>query len=187
MKSHLGPSVLLAAIVAIATAANAQATEVGNARTFGLGLALGAPSSITAKYFLGPTSAIDGGLSFTTWGNHWNHGWCYDSRGRRLDCDYYSGRRTHLSLYGDYLWQDTLARGTAKLDWHVGVGGRLWFYDNYNAGNDLALAARVPLGLDLTFQRPNFLELFFELAPALYVLPGIDLDVEGAIGVRFYF
>ena len=46
---------------------------------------------------------------------------------------------------------------------------------------------RGPVGLDLTLARPNFLEVFFELAPALYVVPVAFLSFEGALGVRGYF
>ena len=54
------------------------------------------------------------------------------------------------------------------------------------AGNDFILvAARVPIGLDLMFNNPNFLEVFFELAPSLGFLPGFGVGVEGGIGVNF--
>jgi hypothetical protein len=43
----------------------------------------------------------------------------------------------------------------------------------------------MPLGLDLMFQRPSFVEIFFELAPALYLPAG--LTFEPALGARFYF
>ena len=46
---------------------------------------------------------------------------------------------------------------------------------------------RMPVGLDLTFARPSFLEVFFELAPIFFVTPFTDLEVEALLGVRFYF
>ena len=33
----------------------------------------------------------------------------------------------------------------------------------------------------------SFLEVFVEVAPALYFVPLVDLHVEGFIGARFYF
>ena len=36
------------------------------------------------------------------------------------------------------------------------------------------------------FRNPDFLEVYFEIAPALFFLPPF-LDLEGALGVRFYF
>jgi hypothetical protein len=149
------------------------ATEVGGSRTIGLGFALGEPTSLVGKYFLGGPNAVDFGVSFYQFG-------------RRCDgpgpCRHYGS----FGLFGDYLWFDTLARGTAKLDWHFGPGGRLWLGDNGN-GDNAALAARMPVGLDLTFERPEFLELFVEIAPALYIVPRVDLQIEGMLGIRFYF
>ncbi len=94
----------------------------------------------------------------------------------------------YLGLAADYLWQEPLARAAAKLDWHIGAGGRMWvgddqYYDDSNAGPRRAHAR----GLDLTFDRPNFLEVFMELAPALFIVPGVDFDIEAFVGVRFYF
>ena len=44
-----------------------------------------------------------------------------------------------------------------------------------------------PRSLDLTFSRPSFLEVFLEIAPGLFVTPYVAFDVEGYVGVRFYF
>jgi hypothetical protein len=73
------------------------------------------------------------------------------------------------------------------------AGGRVWFWDDYYYDrvyyddNDVAFALRMPVGLDFTFRRPSFLEVYLEVAPALYVFPGVDLMAEAFIGVRFYF
>lgn len=149
----------------------AAATEVGRGRDLGLGVAFGSPTSLVGKYFIGGGNALDFGLGF------WTYGWGCDDRG------YCRGRNFDVvTINADYLWQDPLVRGAkASLDWHIGVGGRLWI------GGDAALAARMPIGLDLTFRRPSFLEVFLELAPAVYVVPGIGLDLEALLGVRFYF
>ena len=68
-------------------------------------------------------------------------------------------------------------------------GGRLWVGDDdyYEDDSDVALAARMPVGLDLTFDKPDFLEVFIELAPALFIVPGVHFDIEAFVGVRFYF
>ena len=50
-----------------------------------------------------------------------------------------------------------------------------------------SVAARIAVGLDLMFNNPAFLELFFEIAFVMNVVPGIWLDIEGGLGVRFYF
>ena len=156
-----------------ASAGPAAATEVGSRRPFGLGFALGTPTSIVGKYFIGGGNAIDFGVGF------WRYRSCYTNNNRRF-CD-----GGGLGLNADYLWQEGLARGTANLDWHIGVGARLWALDDYY-DNRFGFAARMPVGLDLTFARPSFVEVFLELAPALYIIP-TALDIEAFLGVRFYF
>lgn len=158
----------------------AQATEVGSSRNIGLGFAVGTPTSIVGKMFLNSTNAIDVGLAF--WDSY--DGCYYRDRGVCVDGDGREGI-DHVSLNADYLWQEPLARGTAQLDWHIGAGGRLSISDYYRS--NVFLAARMPVGLDLTFDRPNFLETFVELAPRLVVIPVVRFQVEAFIGVRFYF
>lgn len=170
-------SLLIGCTIALSYARGAAATEVGRGRNFGLGVAFGSPTSIVGKYFVGGGNAFDFGLGF------WRYGWrrCYD-RGPDRICDGGSAFDL-LSLNADYLWQESIVRGaSANLDWHIGAGGRVWIGDG-----DFAAAARMPLGLDLTFRKPSFLEVFIEIAPALYIVPVIDLDLEAFLGVRFYF
>ena len=154
----------------------AGATEVGRGRNFGLGVAVGSPTSIVGKYFVGGGNAWDFGLGF------WRYGWRDCGPDDNRFCD--GGRAFDLiSLNADYLWQDSIVRGTgANLDWHIGAGGRVWIGDG-----DFAAAARMPVGLDLTFRKPSFLEVFLEIAPALYIVPPLNLDIEAFLGVRFYF
>ena len=161
----------------LAQATPASATEVGRGRNFGIGAAFGNPTSLVAKYFVGGGNALDFGLGF------WSYGWGCTRRGDgpRV-CDGYDAFDL-LTLNVDYLWQDGIVGGSsATLDWHIGAGGRVWVGDG-----TFAAAARMPVGLDLTFRKPSFLEVFLELAPALYIVPGIDLELEAALGVRFYF
>jgi hypothetical protein len=172
--------VLFLILTAISGASgSASATEVGRGRDFGLGLAFGNPSAIVGKVFAGSTEAIDFGLGFRNhgYGNCNNHRW---------GCG-----NDSLSLHADYLRQDNLLmQGNVVLDWHLGGGGRVWFYDYDNDNNnddDLAIAARMPVGIDLMFRRPSFLELYLEIAPSLWIYPGLDLRFDSALGIRAYF
>ena len=150
----------------------AHATEVGHGRNFWLGVAFGSPTSIVGKYFLSSENAIDFGLGF------WTYGWGCNNRG------FCEGRSFDVvTVNADYLWQDSVVHGgKASLDWHIGAGGRVWI-----GGGDASIAARMPVGLDLTFRKPSFLEVFLEIAPAVYVVPDVHLELEGFLGVRFYF
>jgi hypothetical protein len=170
-------SCLGAGVFVLGLAHRAHATEVGRGRDFGLGVALGSPTSLVAKYFVGGGNALDFGLGF------WSYGWGCRRRGAAPEvCDNY-GAFDLVTANIDYLWQDGIVSGrTAALDWHIGAGGRVWIGDG-----SFAAAARMPVGVDVTFRKPDFLEVFLEIAPALYIVPGLEIDIEAFLGVRFYF
>lgn len=156
----------------------ANATEVGNGRDFGLGFAVGDPMGFVGKVFVGKENAVDFGVGFFNW---WRG--CHNDRGTRV-C---GGGWGNLTLHADYLWQFEIVRGRkAKLDWHLGPGGRVWIR-NHHHNDDLAMAIRGPIGIDLTFNKPSFIEVFLEVAPAMYVFPDVWVDPEANLGVRFYF
>jgi hypothetical protein len=175
---------LLAAAVAVALVAalgrSAQATEVGYSRKFGLGAVLGDPTGLTAKLWVGPTNALDFGLGFYAYGFTDR---CYVQNGTQI-CN--RGGYSDGTVNMDYLWQSNIVRSTAQLDWHIGAGGRMAWIGNCS-GDCVRLAARAPIGLDLMFQNPSFLEVFFEIAFDLNVIPGVWLDIDGGLGARFYF
>jgi hypothetical protein len=170
-----GVAAVVAAVLLLGAVRTAEATEVGYGRKFGLGFVLGDPTGLSAKYWIGPTNALDFGLGF------WGYGFdrhCENGR----PCNGYNAGTFNM----DYLWQSNIVRGQAQLDWHIGAGGRISWYGGCN-GSCLDLKARMPLGLDLMFANPAFLEIFFEIAPSLYVVPGVIFGIEGGLGVRFYF
>ena len=173
---------LAAALLFTAVARSAQATEVGYGRKFGLGLVLGDPTGLTAKLWIAPTNALDFGLGF--WGYGVNDR-CFQNGNGSVTCGNYGYSNGTFNM--DYLWQSNIVRSTAQLDWHVGVGGRALWWGGGCANNCFGIAARGPIGLDLMFNNPGFLEVFFELAPAFYFVPGFGFAIEGGLGVRFYF
>jgi hypothetical protein len=169
----------LALIILGATSGTAFATEVGTSRRIGLGFQLGDPTAIIGKIFLGGGHAFDGGLGFGGFG--------YVRCGPRSNYRYCDNIGNLWSLHADYLWQENLVvQGGLKLDWHVGVGGRVIF-DNTADSSYVDLIARLPLGLDFTFARPSFLEAFVEIAPGLVIVPPLWFDIDVALGVRGYF
>lgn len=156
----------------------AQATEVGRSKDFGLGFALGDPMSFVGKVFIDRDNAIDFGVGFY---RLWNR--CRDERGLRT-CDRWFGS---ITFNADYLWQFEIVEGrSAKLDWHIGAGGRVWIAGR-DERQDIAIAGRMPVGIDLTFRKPDFIEVYLEVAPAMYVFPAPGLEPEGNLGIRFYF
>ena len=158
----------------------AGATEVGYSRKFGLGVMVGDPTGITAKAWVAPTNAIDFGLGFWSGVN----AACFRDNNGNTVCNNVGA--DNGTFNADYLWQSNIIRGSAQLDWHVGGGGRMVWWGGCQS-NCIAVAARAPIGLDLMFTNPAFLEVFFELAPTFWLVPGFDFGFEGGLGVRFYF
>ena len=178
MRRTVATTFIAAALLVGLAHGRAEATEVGYGRNFGLGFALGNPTGFVGKYWVDRTNAWDFGVGF----DGYYGGWCnYENRGV---C---GGRFT---MNADYLWQSNIVKGSAQLDWHIGAGARVNIWENAG-GNYAAIGARMPVGLDLMFNRPNFLEIFFEIAPVLYVGPNVGrilwLSFDGNLGVRFFF
>jgi hypothetical protein len=146
-------------------------------KTFGAGIMLGAPTGLTGKYFLSGDRAIDFGIGAI---------------------GYYRGR-DGLHLHADYLWHPlTLAKAEPFwLPLYFGIGGRFFSFDgdldNDDPGDNdgFALGVRAPVGVAMDFNNVP-LEVFFELALVVdflfdYYDDGIDVDLNGAIGLRYWF
>jgi len=158
----------------------ARATEVGTNRTFGLGVQLFEPTALIGKLFLDRNNALDFGVGF------WGYGRCYDHNGNPYAC---SAGNQYFSVHFDYLYEEPIVDTTVRLDWHVGAGGRMAFggYYNNDGRHDAAIFARVPIGLDLSFRRPRWLETYLEIAPGLWIFPPLTFDLDVGLGVRAYF
>jgi hypothetical protein len=172
----------LSAILFLTLAASsARATEVGTYRSFGLGVQLVAPTAIIGKVFIDRNNAFDFGFGF------WGYGRCYDANGNPYPCNrYYDAYSFHF----DYLYEEAIIDTVVRLDWHVGAGGRMGFsgyYRDDHGYHDFALFGRVPIGLDLAFRRPRWLEVYLEVAPGLWVFPPLAFDIDVGLGVRGYF
>jgi hypothetical protein len=177
-------AVALVILVQLCAVGTAGSTEVGYSRKYGVGFVLGDPTGLSGKVWIGPTNAIDLGVGFYGYGFR-RH--CPRGRDGLPVCGRHWGRST-ISLNVDYLWESKLfERSAAQLDWHVGAGARAFFLGDPCAFDCWAIGARAPLGLDVTFTRPSFLEVFLELAPVFYVAPSPFLALEAGLGVRGYF
>jgi hypothetical protein len=180
MKRVILSSILLACITAVPGRARATATEVGTSRPFGLGVQAFEPTSLIGKLFLDRNNALDFGLGF------WGYGHCYNNHG-----PYYCDRGNQaFSVHFDYLYEEPFVEvAPVRLDWHAGAGGRMLFngYTDDNGTHDLAIFARIPIGVDVTFRRPRWLEAYLEVAPGLWIFPPLTFDIDVGLGVRAYF
>ncbi|MBN1945974.1 MAG: DUF3996 domain-containing protein [Bradymonadales bacterium] len=137
-------------------------------RRFGLGIFLGEPSGITAKLWLSDQNALDFLVAFDF-----------------SDED--------LAFFVDYLFHfDVGVNANAfELPLYVGVGGKLTIRDDdhhrdYDDDDDIGLGVRIPIGITMLLKNAPF-EFFLEIAPGLRIIPETDGDIDGGVGVRFYF
>ena len=134
---------------------------------FGLGVMYGMTgpnprylAGISAKYFLDETNAFDGAIL------------------RRLSAnnDYY--------IWADclYHFRSLITVEQGELPVYLGIGGRLKLQEH----SEDKFGVRFPVGLAYEFAGAP-VDLFLEVVPIWDVAVSYDFDLEGGIGVRFYF
>ena len=124
---------------------------------FELGLILGEPTGISAKMWFDRDTALDAALSWSL------------------------GDNDKLHIHADYLWHDYgLIHSSAVLPLYYGIGGRI------TLNSDTHLGVRVPVGISWFPDGPP-LDLFIELAGIVDIIPDMDFDLNGGIGIRFIF
>lgn len=123
----------------------------------GIGIILGKPTGITSKYWINSNSAFVGGLSWSIKDNA-------------------------LYMHLDYVKHDyTLIRvNRGKLAVYYGIGGKFMLAKETNIG------VRMPVGLNYIFQSLP-IDLFLEIVPSLILIPSTDFDLDGGIGMRYFF
>jgi opacity protein-like surface antigen len=150
-----------------------RASRFSANKTFGAGIMLGEPSGLSAKYFLGQDTALDFGLGAYRYYRH----------------------RSGFDLHADFLFHPVNLVHTEpfELPLYFGLGARLLDFDlNDDARDDhgFALGVRVPLGIAFDFNNVP-LDVFIELAVVIdFFFDYYDDyggDVNGAVGVRYYF
>ena len=148
---------LIAAIIILFCFSGLAMADQGR---FGLGLMLGEPTGVNAKYFVDRHNAIDAGFGWSLTDDHDFH------------------------LYTDYLYHvySLIHSESGEAPIYFGLGARILFRDN----KDNKAGIRIPLGLDYLFGNSPF-DVFAEIVPIVDLSPDTDLDVEGVIGARFFF
>jgi hypothetical protein len=128
-------------------------------KDMGLGVMLGNPTGLNGKYWLSEKQAVDGGAAWTL------------------------GKNGSLSLHSDFLLHEKGAfflNDIHSLDLYYGLGGRMAF------ANDIELGLRVPVGLAHQFvDQPA--DVFAEIAPILNFVPYTGIEINLAVGARYYF
>ena len=124
---------------------------------FGAGVIFGEPTGLSLKSWLSSKNAVDAAI---TW----------------------SSIDDFLYLHADFLIHnfDIIDVSDGQLPLYFGIGAKVGF------GNDLIFGARIPIGLDYMFSGAP-VDIFVELVPGLAIIPGFDFDIDGGIGIRYWF
>lgn len=126
-------------------------------KDFGIGIIVGDPTGLSAKLYTGHANAFDFAAA-----------WSFEGKG-------------HLLSQADYVWHSSLSRTSSGLfALYYGIGGRIIFSDDPTVG------VRVPIGIDHIFSTAP-IDIFAEVVPILDLIPSTDFDLNGGIGVRFWF
>lgn len=126
---------------------------------FGVGVVFGEPTGVSFKSWLDERAAVDAAAA-----------WSFADR-------------SSFQIHADYLLHDfgLLIVKPGKLPIYYGLGGRARFREN-----DTDIGVRIPVGLSYIFATAP-LDIFLELAPILDLVPATEFDLNGGIGIRFWF
>ena len=152
MKNLLKATVVL--LLAAACFSSARAEE--GAKKFGIGIILGEPAALDARYWISHDNAMD-----------FNIGW----------------GRSSFWLQGSYLWHNwSLINGTSDLDMPLYYGAGVFVGGGSGSAGFGVLGT---IGLDFILKKAPF-DFFVELGPEAQIVSSGGLYFHGGIGARFY-
>ena len=151
-------------LILLTVAANSNA-QINKEENFGLGLILGEPTGFSFKYWVNKEYAVDGGLAWSFVGND------------------------GFQIHSDYLFHNYRLNNSEQWPAYYGIGALLEFEkdEGRRHDGDTIFGLRIPFGMSYLFENDEPYEFFIELAPVLELAPDIDIGVNAAIGLRFYF
>jgi hypothetical protein len=145
--------------------------SVAQDRNFGLGVIIGEPTGISAKYWTSSENAFDFGLGWSIGGD----------RIGKYKGNYDGGSRIHFHM--DYLWHAFgVIHSSERFPLYYGFGGRI----NTGAGYDASVAVRGVIGIAwLPHHTP--IDVFLEIVPSLQLTSSTGFGLDAGIGARYYF
>lgn len=137
-------------------------------RKFGLGIIIGEPTGLSAKYWTSPTTAFDFALGW---------GFINENNDGRDDGDEW------IHFHMDYLWHSFDAfSSTERFPLFYGIGGRV----NAREGDNTSFAIRGVIGI-AWMPHDTPIDIFVELAPSLRLTESTGFAIDGGFGARYYF
>jgi len=88
--------------------------------------------------------------------------------------------RPSFHLHLDYLFHDRTIIKEKNFMLFYGIGGRVKFENNTKIG------MRIPVGIDYMISESP-LDIFFEIAPIVDLIPGTYISLNAGIGIRYTF
>lgn len=149
--------ILSAAALLLASVAPAPGSAQEAPGELGLGVYIGTPFGFSGKYLLDRDNAVDVALG---------------------------AQGSHLDVHGDFLthFRELLPQPKqGRFAPYIGLGLKLENKD------DAVFGIRFLGGLAYSFGPSAPLELFAELAPVLRLAPSTGSNLDGGVGLRYYF
>ncbi|MFZ5571027.1 MAG: hypothetical protein ACOZF0_11520 [Thermodesulfobacteriota bacterium] len=140
--------------------ARSSRNTTGPQKQFGIGVVAGVPTGITVKFNIDQAISIDGGAGWST----------------------SSDDQLHVYGTGLYHLYHLIRVPKGRLPVYFGAGLRFLSRDK----KDDKFGVRIPAGVEYQFADLP-LGAFAEIAPVLNLTPDTDFDLEGGIGIRFFF
>lgn len=128
---------------------------------FGVGVIIGEPTGISYKSWIDSKTAMDIAAA-----------WSFSDK-------------SAFHIHADYLIHEfgLIEVRPGKLPLYYGIGGRV----KLSGGNDGSeIGVRIPVGVSYIFATQP-LDAFIEIAPILDLAPATEIDVNGGLGIRFWF
>jgi hypothetical protein len=152
--------------VMVTTATYTQARE-----GLGAGIILGEPTGLSLKTWIDDRHAIDAAAA-----------WSFSENDSfQFHADY---------LVHDFALLKSVHIKKGRLPVYVGIGGRVKLQEeNDRKGRDdedTLVGIRVPFGISYLFSDAP-VDIFGEIVPILDIAPDTEMDLNAAIGARFYF
>lgn len=125
----------------------------------GIGIIVGEPTGLSFKQWVSPTTAFAAGAA-----------WSFeDEAAFHVHLDYIIHRPRPVDL------------GSGRWYFYFGLGGRIKVEED-----DSRVGPRIPLGVDYMLQGAP-VDLFFEVAPIMDLVPDTEFSMNGGVGVRLFF
>jgi len=133
---------------------------VSQDRGFGAGIMFGEPTGLSAKYWLDDKRALDFGLAYS-----------------------FLSTNNSMAIHCDYVFHNLdLIDSEIRIPVYYGFGARL----RVGGTNKNTLSARGVIGVLYHFPKES-IDVFFEVAPAFNLFPKTVMNIDSAIGARYFF